>query len=87
MNNFLPVTSVIWIEQKKNFYINNKTQNKLSKSIKRRIVSSWAVSVSANPIEEGRTVKVSLVYTASSRPVRAINGDPVSESQPFSSTF
>ena len=42
-----------------------------------------AGSVSANPTEGERTFKVSLVSIVGSRPVRVINGDPVSEIQPF----
>lgn len=45
------------------------------------------MSVSTNPTEGEKTFKVSLVSIVGSRPVRVINGDPVSEIQPFATLF
>lgn len=79
----MPVTLVIWIEH---FFLTTTTNAKSNyQSLFKGEQPWWGLS--ANPAEEGRTVKVSLVYIVSSRPVRAINGDPVSESQPLPSTF
>lgn len=73
------------LDRTDDFFFKQETTNQITKSLFKGEQPRWQLS--ANPAEEGRTAKVSLVYIVRSRPVRAKNGDPVSERQPFPSTF
>lgn len=63
----------------KRFTITTKCKPNYQSLLKEKSLQLGIVSVSANPTEGEITFKVSLVSIVGSRPVRVINGDPVSE--------